>query len=347
MRNNRRQDKIDASKASETKNDDLDDEVDALFQLPLAEFTGARNALAAKLKKSGRADEAASVKALSKPSISAWAVNQLYWNHREAFDLLLALAERFHRAQKSGKVADMRASLDARREVLSELSDIAASDLRDAGHNPSLDTIHRITTTLEGLSAIASRSDGPRPGRLTHDVDPPGFESFGSFVPRLTAVPPATKQEAGGRRQAAGTTLADIPRPTHSKGFAKSDREAASARHKQDKHQIEATRKAKIAAARVSLQDAKRSLTEARATAQGLEAAQKKADAEAMKTEKYRRDAEEELRKTKAAAEDAAQLARSVAEDLKGAAKAVDDAERIVEKASKELESLFRESSGK
>lgn len=71
-----------------------EDDVDALFRLPLAEFTGARNALAAKLKKSGRGDEAVRVKALAKPSISAWAVNQLYWNHREAFDRLIASAER-------------------------------------------------------------------------------------------------------------------------------------------------------------------------------------------------------------------------------------------------------------
>jgi hypothetical protein len=48
--------------------DDLQDDVDALFRLPVAEFTSARNALAARLKKSGRSDEAASVKALAKPS---------------------------------------------------------------------------------------------------------------------------------------------------------------------------------------------------------------------------------------------------------------------------------------
>ena len=58
----------------------LNDEVDELYQLPLAEFTGARNALAARLKQSGRANDASLVKALQKPPVSAWAVNQLYWN---------------------------------------------------------------------------------------------------------------------------------------------------------------------------------------------------------------------------------------------------------------------------
>ena len=84
----------------------FENEVDALFRLPLAEFTGARNALAAQLKKRGRGEDAARVKALGKPSIAAWAVNQLYWNHREEFDQLIASGERFHKAQTSGKVAN-------------------------------------------------------------------------------------------------------------------------------------------------------------------------------------------------------------------------------------------------
>src|SRR5918995_2445003 len=135
MRNSGKQDRNGGPKGKEMKGErnnklerdnTLDDDVDALFRLPLAEFTGARNTLAARLKKSGRGDEAVLVKALVKPSISAWAVNQLYWNHRDAFDRLIASGERFHRAQTSrlaAKVADMRAALDARREALTHLAD--------------------------------------------------------------------------------------------------------------------------------------------------------------------------------------------------------------------------------
>ena len=120
--------------------DELESDLDALFRLPLAEFTGARNALAAQLKKSGRGAEAARVKALAKPSVSAWAVNQLYWNHRTAFDQLIASGERFQKAQtsrSSGKAADMREALEARRAAITQLSDLATSLLRDADQNPS------------------------------------------------------------------------------------------------------------------------------------------------------------------------------------------------------------------
>jgi DNA repair exonuclease SbcCD ATPase subunit len=338
MRNSGKQDRNVKPKGSETKRD-LEDDVDALFRLSLPEFTGARNTLAARLKKSGRGDEAFLVKALVKPSISAWAVNQLYWNHRDAFDRLIASGERFHKAQASplaAKLANLRTALDARREALTHLSDLATSLLRDAGHNPALDTVRRITTTLEAMSAMpigASRSDAPRPGRLTHDVDPPGFDSLASLIPGAGVKEPT---EAPARIDLNRASQKSRSAPTKTRRKPAPDTQV---------RQLEESRKAKIAAAKVSLQQAKRSLTEARARAQSLEVTQKKVYAEAKKAEKHRRDAEESLEKARAVAEDAAQRAQSVAVDVKEAATALEDAQRTVERASKELESLFRESS--
>jgi hypothetical protein len=309
--------------------DNLEADLDALFTLPLSEFTGARNALAVGLKKSGRGDEADLVKALIKPSISAWAVNQLYWNHREGFDRLLASGERFHKAQTSGKVADMRGALDVRREELMHLSELATSLLQDAGHNPSLDTIRRVTTTLEAMSVYASRADAPRPGRLTHDVDPPGFESFGSFAP-TGGVTKTTKQPP---------RLTPSPK---SSGVVTNMRQKVAS--DDDAHQREAARKTKVAAAKASLQDAKKSLAETRARAQSLEAAKKKADAEAKKAETLRRHAQENFEKAKATAEDAARRGRSLAVEVEEAASAMEDAELTVEKASREIEKLLGES---
>ncbi len=74
-------------------------DIDALFKLPLGEFTSARNALVAQLKKAGRHAEAGEVNALGKPSVSAWAVNQLYWRHRGLFNQLIVAGDRLRRAQ--------------------------------------------------------------------------------------------------------------------------------------------------------------------------------------------------------------------------------------------------------
>ena len=315
----------------------LKDEVDGLFKLPLAEFIEARNALAKRLKQSGRANDANLVKTLVKPSVSAWAVNQLYWNHRVAFDRLLAAGQRFHKAQASGlsgKVADLRGSLDARREALLRLSELAESVLSDAGHSPSPDTIRRVTTTLEGISAHASVADGPTLGRLSQDVDPPGFDLLASFV---SGVGTAKRTDAPAR--ASRKSVPAISQP-------KAVRQVEDKRLADEKHQAEQARRdrqVRIAAAKLSVQAAKRSLVDARTRAQVFESQQKKANAEVKEAEKRKRAAEEQLKHANAAYEQATQHARSVAEEATEAAEAVEEARRIVEKETKELESLFSE----
>ena len=328
VRNSGKRESNGAGKENETRGE-LEDNVDALFRLPLAEFIAARKTLAARLKQVGRGNEADRVKALVKPSISAWAVNQLYWNHREAFDRLIATGQRFRKAQTSGlagKVAEMRGALDARREVLSDLAHLAAGLLSDAGHNPTPDTMRRITTTLEAMSAYASLPDVASPGRLTQDVDPPGFESLGALIPGA-GMTERTQEPA---------------RVTHSqKSISATTNTRRKAAPDGDVRQLEETRRARIAAAKVPLQDAKRGLIAARARAQKAQAAQKKADADAKEAEKHRRAAEQRFEKARAAAEDAARRARTVTAELEEAVEAVEDAERTVEKASKELDSLF------
>jgi hypothetical protein len=233
-------------------------------------------------------------------------VNQLYWNHRDDFDELIALGKRFRPAQKP---ADRRESLDARREVLSNLSDLATELLNEAGHNPSLDTLRRVTTTLEALSTYALLSDGPTPGRLTQDVDPPSFESLASLMSGAGAA--KRSEEPAPRRRAKTTNAAEVKR-------------------------LEEARRAKISAAKVSLQEAKRALSEARARAQSLESVQKKANTEA-------REAEQRLEKARAAADDAKQRAKSVAAEVKEVAQTVEAAKQKVEDVTKNLASLLRE----
>lgn len=322
----------------------LEDDVDALFKLPLAEFTGARNNLAARLKREGRANDSNLVKALAKPSISAWAVNQLHWKHREAFDRLLSTSQRFRQSQTlhtAARIADLRGSLDARGEALSHLSDLATVLLREAGHNPTPDTIHRITTTLEALSAHATFSDGPTPGRLTQDVDPPGFESLASLIPGTDT----TKRNE---------ELTRVTPSQKSGSPAAKTRQATPADNVQKVLPGEETRRAGIAAAKVSLQEAKRSLTEAQRRAQRSEAAQKKAHAEAKKADAEARQAEKDLRhaeqrfnKASAASQDAAHRAERISAEAKEAAQGVEDAEHTIEKASKELKVLLQESANR
>src|SRR5258706_5674870 len=303
----------------------LDDDIDALFKLPLTEFVGARKALAARLKKNGLVSEAEGVKALVKPSISAWTMNQLYWRHREAFDELIATSQRLRQAQVTGKMVNMREALDARREALSHLSALATEALRDAGHNPSLDTLRRIATTLEALSVATSISDRPTLGRLTHDIDPPGFDSLGSFTP-----------SAGITKRAA--------EPLHVRPAKKAVTVSSKAQEAAGQASRQKERQARQNSAKASLQQAGKSLTAARAAARSLEVAQKKAEATAKEAAQNKREAEESFKKASAAFADAALRAQSMDDELTKATTTLDDAKRTVESATKELENSFRES---
>jgi len=308
-----------------------DDEVDELFKLPLSEFISARKTLAARLKQAGHGAEAERVKSLVKPSTSAWTVNQLFWNHRDTFEELIATSERFRQAQASrlaGKAADMRGALDERREALAQLETLATELLRDAGHNPTVDMIRRVTTTLEALSAYASSPEGPQFGRLTHDVDPPGFESLGSFG------------SSGGL--ATRTEPTRVPRSQKSSTAATTTRRATSTA--KDERELKEIRQAKIAAAKSSLQEAKRELAEWRANLQTAQTTQKRVSAELKEAEKEKREAEQRLDEARVTLQEATRHAKRTAAEVEEALKTLAGAERSVENAAKELESVFRDS---
>jgi hypothetical protein len=310
----------------------VEDDIDALFRLPLSEFISARKALAVKLKKEGRGAEAEQVKSLVKPSISAWTVNQLYWQQRALFDQLIATGQRLRQAQtrgRTGKVGDLRAAFEERREVLSQLSDMATALMRDAGHNPALDTLRRIATTLEAMSAYDSLPDGVSAGRLTQDIDPPGFDSLAAFA----TAPATTKPTKEPARVSAGKKSP----VANAKASQKTNAEA-------EKNRLKKAHQEKLAAAKLSLQEAKRSLAAARARAKSLEAAQKKADAETKDAEKHRREAERRFKEANAVSEAATRRSQNMAGEVAQMKKTLQAATRNVETASQELESMFRES---
>ena len=323
----RAREKGDGAEADTTRSSPATD-VDALFKLPLAEFTSARNTLSTTLKKAGRQGDADAVKALPKPSIPAWVVNQLYWRHRAAFDRLIDAGERFRTAQAAhlaGTSTDVREPLNARREALSKLAQLSAEQLREGGYSATPEMMRRVTTTLEALSTYGALPDAPRAGRLTDDVAPPGFETLAALVPRM------------------GQTTRDHEGPTHVLPF-RQEAHAPKARPAKDaqdeERRREEERKAEVAAARAAVQQAERTLREARKTAEQAEAALKKAATHAKETERERLALEKTFEKAVAAADAAKHEARRVAGEAEEAAQAVADAERALEQARRHVNEL-------
>ena len=164
---------------------DLHGEVDKLYQAPLAGFTAARNALVARIKAAHGADAAAHVKALVKPSIAAWTLNQLYWRHQAEFMALLMAGDALRLVQQQrlgGAEVDVAPPTRSRQSAIDTLLALATDILKEGGHAPSPDMRQRLLASLDALAAYGTGSLAPKAGRLTEDVPAPGFAALAGLA---------------------------------------------------------------------------------------------------------------------------------------------------------------------
>jgi hypothetical protein len=152
---------------------------DELFGLAPEEFVTARDDLARRLRREGDPEAARRVKALRRPPLSAWAVNQLARSQEPALGQLLAAGERVRAAQRAavagGDAAELRAAAKVEREAVAGLVAAALARLREAGHPATEATRDRVAATLHAAAASPEAADLVRHGRLTADLEPSGF----------------------------------------------------------------------------------------------------------------------------------------------------------------------------
>lgn len=156
------------------------DEIGWLYGLPLAEFTEARNALARRFRDEGERASAVRVKELRKPSVPAWTVNQLVRTREVDVQRLIKAGERLRHAHEQALAGDSPGDFEeAQRDeqtALSRLRAAAQETLDASGHSGSM--LERVISTLR---AAATTEDGRRllkEGRLTEELEPPGFDAL-------------------------------------------------------------------------------------------------------------------------------------------------------------------------
>jgi hypothetical protein len=174
-------------------------ELDRLYALPPGEFTRARDALARDLRKAGEREVADEVKALAKPSLSAWAVNQLARTEALQMRALMTAGERLRKAQADllggGEPEELQAALRRQRDVVGALLGSAERILIEAGHPATEATLERVRGTLTAAAASEEEAALVARGRLSQDLEPAGFGSV-TAAPRKAAKRPSTRQKA-------------------------------------------------------------------------------------------------------------------------------------------------------
>ena len=146
-----------------------DEAIRALYQAPHGEFVAERKRLSVELTKAGHKSEAALLSKHGRPSVSAWAVNQLWARERDAMKALFASGARV----RSGDLS----AVAAHRQAMAELVTKASGILSDAEHSTSEATLRKVGANLAAL-AVTGGFDPDPPGALRNDRDPPGFESM-------------------------------------------------------------------------------------------------------------------------------------------------------------------------
>jgi hypothetical protein len=211
---------------------DADDEIDRLYGLPLEEFVRGRQKAAREAREAGDRTAAETIDTLRKPTIAAWAVNQLCRRGRRDVDLLLDAGHRLLAAQRASLAGDDRDELDrARRDEDATVARLRKAGEALLGHRASEATLDRVEGTLRAAAISPEGRELLARGRFTREATATGwdvFEALAADMPARKASRPAKSErppaqpdlerarhalrQAENRRREAARTLQDAER---------------------------------------------------------------------------------------------------------------------------------------
>jgi hypothetical protein len=188
------------------QSEERDAAIDRLYALPLGEFTAARDELAGRLRHEGDADAGAEVKRLRKPSLAAWALNQVRRNQPGQSDKLLEAGRRLREEQErllagGGREPLQRAAADER-QLVAELARHAERELAAGGRPASAAVREKLRATLHAVASEPEAREGLAAGRLVREHEAAGLGPFAEPRPKSTGAGKRRKEPSA--RAAAG-----------------------------------------------------------------------------------------------------------------------------------------------
>lgn len=223
-------------------------EIDELFALPPERFTSARDELARRLAKEGEKEAAAEIKRLRKPTLVAWALNQLPRRFAGDLNALVEAGEALRTAQRKAasgvKDSGFQEATERRRSAIRDLTAKGVRVLSEAG-KPSQAAEAEISRTLEAASVDVEAGQQLQEGRLSRAIATvPGFDSVGGFEVIVGGQGPGLAERAERTATQAGMRNAE-------RRAGKAEADARRARMRADtlnEEAAELTRRAEVAA---------------------------------------------------------------------------------------------------
>lgn len=224
-----------------------------LYGLPLERFVPERTALARELRRRGERDEAKLVASLGKPSVAAWAVNQLVRTQGRAVAGLFKAGDAVQHSQDQllagrGDAETLRTALSRERAAVDKLTEIAQGLLSSEGHELSPATLQRVADSLHAAALDEEARAQVQDGCLQWELKHVGFTGAAS-----AATPPrrrATDRGASRRKAQAEAAAREAAK--------RAEEELAAAQAKHDlAAETLAQAEAELAAARERARKAK------------------------------------------------------------------------------------------
>ena len=229
---------------------------DDLYALPPGEFTRARDERAKALRKEGKREEADAVKALRKPTVAAWALNQLARERPKDVKRLVAAGEELRAAQDEllagGDRKAFQGAAAKEREEVAKLSDAAVELVGEAGERATPALREKIAETLHAAALDEETAEELRSGRLVRER-----EAIGGFG-GMTAAVPTKKGGTEGRQKTERTTPSKPAK--RAKDSAGAKRAKASKQRAEAERREAAERRQLLAGARTDERHARREL---------------------------------------------------------------------------------------
>jgi hypothetical protein len=221
---------------------------DQLYGLPLDRFIAERSALVKALRADGQREQAAEVGALRKPSVAAWAVNQLVRTQRRAVDALFAAGD---------ALRDVQAEVMAGRQDAQSLRDAAAEEraavdvlieaarglLTSEGDGLSSTVVDRVADTLHAAALDDEARAEVDEGRLERELRHVGLGA-GAFAAAASPAKPA-RHKATPSSRGSRATKATANAETKAKATANAETKAKATANAETKAKANANAEAK------------------------------------------------------------------------------------------------------